>query len=57
MKLMSAIKLRSDLDDLSKMIQDLGGKIIIPKTPIPNMGAFAVGLDPEGNHVGIFESS
>jgi len=45
------------VDDFSKKIQDLGGKIVVPKTPIPNMGAFAVGLDPEGNPVGIFESS
>jgi predicted enzyme related to lactoylglutathione lyase len=44
------------VDDFSKKIQDLGGKIIVPKTPIPNMGAFAVGLDPEGNQIGIFES-
>jgi uncharacterized protein len=45
------------VDDFSKKIQDLGGKIIVPKTPISNMGAFALGLDPEGNQVGIFESS
>jgi predicted enzyme related to lactoylglutathione lyase len=45
------------VDDFSKKIQDLGGKIIVPKTPIPNMGAFAVGLDPEGNQIGIFETS
>ena len=45
------------VDDFSKKIQDLGGKIIVPKTPIPNMGAFALGLDPEGNQVGIFEPS
>ena len=45
------------VDDFSKKIQNLGGKIIIPKTPIPNMGAFAIGLDPEGNPVGIFEST
>jgi predicted enzyme related to lactoylglutathione lyase len=45
------------VDDFSKKIQDLGGKIIVPKTPIPNMGAFAIGLDPEGNQIGIFEST
>ncbi len=45
------------VDEFSKKLQNLGGKIIIPKTPIPNMGAFAVGLDPEGNPVGLFESS
>ncbi|HXZ91003.1 MAG TPA: VOC family protein [Candidatus Dormibacteraeota bacterium] len=45
------------VDEFSKKIQQLGGKIVVPKTPIPNMGAFAIGLDPEGNQVGIFESS
>jgi len=45
------------VDDFSKKIQSLGGKIIVPKTPIPNMGAFAVGLDPEGNSIGIFEAT
>jgi predicted enzyme related to lactoylglutathione lyase len=44
------------VDDFSKKIQRLDDKIIVPKTPIPNMGAFAVGLDPEGYPVGIFES-
>lgn len=45
------------VDEFSKKLQSLGGKIIIPKTPIPEMGAFAVGLDLEGNPVGLFESS
>jgi predicted enzyme related to lactoylglutathione lyase len=45
------------VDDFSKKIQGLGGKITISKTPIPNMGAFAVALDPEGNAFGIFEST
>ena len=45
------------VDDFSKKIQSLGGKIIVSKTPIPNMGAFAVGLDPEGNPIGIFEAT
>jgi predicted enzyme related to lactoylglutathione lyase len=45
------------VDDFSKKIKDLGGKIITPKTPIPNMGAFALALDPEGNAFGIFEST
>ena len=32
------------------------GKIVMPKTEIPEMGWFAVALDPEGNGFGIFES-
>jgi uncharacterized protein len=45
------------VDEFSKKIKALGGKILIPKTPIPNMGFFAVGTDPEGNHIGIFETT
>ena len=45
------------VDDFTKKIQSSGGKIVVPKTPIPNMGAFALALDPEGNTFGIFESS
>ena len=45
------------VDEFSKKTESLGGKIIVPKTPIPEMGAFAVCLDPEGNPFGIFETS
>lgn len=45
------------VDEFSKKLQSLGGKIVVPKTAIPNMGAFAVALDPENNPFGIFESS
>ena len=44
------------VDDFSKKIVQLGGKIVMPKTEIPEMGWFAVALDPEGNGFGIFES-
>ena len=44
------------VDEFSKKLVQLGGKIIMPKTEIPNMGHFAVALDPEGNGFGIFES-
>jgi predicted enzyme related to lactoylglutathione lyase len=45
------------VDEFSKKLQTLGGKVVVPKTPIPNMGAFAVALDPENNAFGIFEST
>ncbi len=45
------------VDEFSKKLVQLGGKIIMPKTEIPTMGHFAVALDPEGNRFGIFESS
>jgi len=37
-------------------VQKAGGQIVVPKTPIPNVGAFAVFADPEGIVVGIFQS-
>ncbi len=36
-------------------VKQLGGQVVVPKTPIPNMGYFAVCLDPEGNPIGLFE--
>jgi predicted enzyme related to lactoylglutathione lyase len=45
------------VDDFSKKAEKLGAKVIIPKTPIPEMGSFAVVLDPEGNPFGLFESA
>ena len=44
------------VDDFSKKVVQLGGKIVMPKTEIPTMGWFAVALDPEGNGFGIFET-
>jgi hypothetical protein len=45
------------VDEYAKKVEELGGKIVVPKTPIPDMGASAVALDPEGNTIGIYESS
>ncbi|MDO8612544.1 MAG: VOC family protein [Dehalococcoidia bacterium] len=46
------------VDDLQAYLdkaQSLGGKTIVPPTPIPNVGAFAMVHDPEGNLVGLFK--
>ena len=43
------------VDEFSRKIQFLGGKIIVPKTPISNIGAYAIGMDPEDNAIGIVE--
>ena len=32
----------------------LGGKVIVPKTEIPNIGWFGVFTDPTGNSIGLF---
>jgi uncharacterized protein len=45
------------IDDALKKVASAGGKVVTPKTPIPGMGAFARISDPEGNVVGLFETS
>lgn len=46
------------VDDLQAYLnkaEGLGGKTVMPPTPIPNIGAFAMFSDPEGNIIGIFK--
>jgi predicted enzyme related to lactoylglutathione lyase len=43
------------VDEYSKKIETLGGKIVVPKMEIPGLGWWALALDPEGNHFGILE--
>jgi predicted enzyme related to lactoylglutathione lyase len=43
------------VDETLQKAESLGGKIILPKTPIPQMGWFAHLLDTEGNSFGIME--
>jgi predicted enzyme related to lactoylglutathione lyase len=45
------------IDDTLKKIEAGGGSTITPRTPIPNMGAFAYFKDSEGNTMGLFEYS
>ena len=45
------------IDDTLKKIEAGGGSTITPRTPIPNMGAFAYFKDSEGNTMGLFESA
>lgn len=45
----------SSVDKFSKMIDDKGGKVVMPKTPIPGIGWFATCQDTEGNTFGIME--
>ena len=44
------------VEEYSKKIEALGGKIVVPKMEIPGIGWWALALDPEGNHFGILES-
>jgi predicted enzyme related to lactoylglutathione lyase len=43
------------IDEYSKKVVQLGGKMVVPKTEIPGMGWWALALDPEGNPVGLFQ--
>jgi predicted enzyme related to lactoylglutathione lyase len=47
----------SSVDKFSKIIPDNGGKVLIPKTPIPGVGWFATCQDTEGNAFGIIEQN
>ena len=46
-----------DIDLSLKEVESAGGSTVTPKTPIPEMGAFAYFKDPEGNVMGLWESS
>jgi predicted enzyme related to lactoylglutathione lyase len=45
------------IDDALKQIEDKGGSTVLPRTPIPGMGAFAYFKDPEGNVLGLWETT
>jgi predicted enzyme related to lactoylglutathione lyase len=45
----------SSVDKFSKMVQEKGGKVLMPKSPIPGIGWFATCQDTEGNTFGIIE--
>ena len=44
-----------DIEVTLGKVRQGGGGVIVPKTPIPNVGAFAMFSDPEGIVVGVFQ--
>ena len=44
-----------DIDASLKKAGELGGKVVVPNTPIPGVGAFGMFADSEGNVVGVFK--
>ena len=48
-------RLVESVDEYSKKIEALGGKVIVPKMEVPNMGFWAMAIDPEGNHFAVWE--
>ena len=47
----------SSVDEYTSKLERAGGKVIIPKTEIPNMGFYAVFLDTENNMFGLYEAA
>lgn len=43
------------IDDAIKRAQAAGGKVVMPNTPIPGMGAYAKVSDTEGNVIGLYQ--
>jgi len=44
------------VDEWMAKVQKLGGTVCMPKTPVPDMGFFAICQDTEGNTFGIWET-
>jgi predicted enzyme related to lactoylglutathione lyase len=45
------------IDEYTKKVEKLGGKVIVPKMAVPTMGYFAVCLDTENNVFAIWEGN
>jgi uncharacterized protein len=45
------------VEEYSSKIEKLGGKVVVPKMAVPEMGYFAVCHDTENNSFGIWESN
>ena len=44
-----------DIDQHIRMVEENGGRIVVPKMPVPGIGWSANALDPQGNHFGLFQ--
>ena len=45
------------VDEYSSKVQQLGGKVVVPKMSVPGMGYLAYCLDTENNSFGIWETN
>jgi predicted enzyme related to lactoylglutathione lyase len=43
------------VDEYSKRIEELGGRIVVPKMEVPGVGWWALAMDPDGNQFAIME--
>lgn len=46
-----------DIDATLNRAESLGGKAVMPRTEIPQVGWFAIMTDPTGNRVGLFTAT
>lgn len=46
-----------DVDVAARRAEQLGGKVAVPATDIPNVGRFAIIEDPEGGHISPFKGA
>jgi predicted enzyme related to lactoylglutathione lyase len=44
------------VDEHAAKVEQAGGKVVVPKTPVPGFGYFAVCLDPENNAFALWEN-
>ena len=46
-----------DIDAKIMQIEKAGGKVVVPKEAIGDMGFYAQFFDPDGNRIGLFQAS
>jgi predicted enzyme related to lactoylglutathione lyase len=44
------------VDEYVKKIEELGGRVVVPKMEVPGVGWWTLALDPEGNQFAILQS-
>ena len=44
-----------NIDETLKAVEAQGGQTLVPKTPVPNIGHFAMFTDPDGIAVGLMQ--
>jgi predicted enzyme related to lactoylglutathione lyase len=45
----------ASLEDSAKALEALGGKVLVPRTAVPQLGWVLTARDPQGNTLGLFE--
>jgi hypothetical protein len=45
----------NNIDEYNQKIVQLGGKIVLPRTPVPGWGYLSTCMDTEGNAFGLWQ--